>query len=253
MEDMVLSEEIEERIRKKLYGETFYKKESLLYHYTSLENLPKIISNGEITFRATNVRYLNDPNELLLSYKWRNTSVKKHFDKEWKKTFVISFSNEIAKIPIWSMYADNGRGVALGFNPNLLPNTIPSPFSFSKSFYFDDEEGAYLCEYIEKNWKSLKKDTNTILQCVSSIKSNAYEYEKESRLIFQSLPTNIKYAYKSNFIFSYIDVKIPTNSLSKIVVGANNDCELVENSIREYLYENGLKVNVGHSNIKTRW
>ena len=126
--------------------------------------------------------------------------------------------------------------------------------SFLRCFYFDETEGAFLGAYIEKNWKSLKTTSQAVLQCVSSIKSIAYEYEKEYRLIFQSFPSNIKYSYKSNIVFSYMDVKIPTDSLSKIIVGANNDCELVGNSIREYLDKNGFNnVAVGYSNIKTRW
>ena len=125
-----------------------------VYHYTTMDALLKIIESIECSsdkksfvFRATNIFFLNDPQEYIygqkvlmdvlneiendknVKYELRLSSLfSRHPEKsenEWQRVlrdgifnngespYVISFSRNADSLPMWLNYGDNGKGVCL--------------------------------------------------------------------------------------------------------------------------------------------
>ncbi len=116
----------------------------ILYHYTSVETLLKIIENsvgGKICFRATHAKYFNDPYEYnlaisllkqsLFTYEKNNNIVKGKSSKFKFKIFtnlglffgdpfLLSLSENSDNLTMWRTYGADGKGVAIGIDSILL-------------------------------------------------------------------------------------------------------------------------------------
>jgi hypothetical protein len=121
-----------------------------VYHYTSASGFEAIVKSA--TLRATDFRYLNDAQELI--YTW-NKLLKKLEESAGKSeptsqahrialkaiemagardlttseygTFITCFSELKESVNQWSLYADKGSGMALGFDVEKI-RTIPVPY-----------------------------------------------------------------------------------------------------------------------------
>lgn len=136
--------------------------EEWIYHYTSVETFEKMLrkmkddNSKELIFWASNIHYMNDPNELSFLYdELLNAlpdiekdlgikdmpfsmflSLSKNeqglsldlfkdirdnvFNKIFKSAFAISFSKQKDYLPMWSLYGCNGSGLCLEFDFNAL-------------------------------------------------------------------------------------------------------------------------------------
>lgn len=122
----------------------------VLYHYTTVESLMKILdtksNNGNINFRASEVRSMNDTEEhihILSIFKEamiEYENMKSIPEPEWKSShfhefgfdsilkmngtnFVLSLSECEDDLGMWRAYGNNGDGVAIGLNFERLINT----------------------------------------------------------------------------------------------------------------------------------
>lgn len=145
-------------------------------------------------------------------YTFENNDVKEVFEKGKNQLWISCFSKTYKEILMWSHYANNHKGVCIGFNYKGLSETfnfIPSKVKYKKDFrkvdYCIDQQKAlnYLINTKSKNWK----------------------YEKEIRL-----RTNKEYAPSLN---ENGIVSIKPNSISKIIIGCN--CKIDLNSIDKRL------------------
>lgn len=124
-----------------------YQTNNLVYHYTSLEVLLKLLDNnkdGKIFFHASYILYMNDPEEFKygmnkiinllpqyenkylvenkdrLSHVWNNDELRtahfKMLKENFRLPFVICFCNNRDYLPQWGMYGNQGKGVSLGFD-----------------------------------------------------------------------------------------------------------------------------------------
>lgn len=124
-----------------------YQTNNLVYHYTSLEVLLKLLDNikdRKIIFHASYIPYMNDTkefyygfyqvmklipqieNELFvennerLSHFWNNDELRyEHLEmlsKNFRLPFVVCFCNSRDSLPQWGMYGDRGKGLSLGFD-----------------------------------------------------------------------------------------------------------------------------------------
>lgn len=125
-----------------------------LYHYTDMRGLTGILTNEEIWF--TDYRHLNDPKELLhgialakamlqrrikaggfvkFLYGWvEDLLTQKNFGRALE-FFIASFSRRRDELGQWRAYADDGRGVAIGFSPKLFATNEPKKNEPSKNSY----------------------------------------------------------------------------------------------------------------------
>ena len=109
---------------------------SVLYHYTSLDVLTKVIYGRKLW--ASNYRYLNDASELVhfwqmiesrISLSETNASecalsrfaeCKRWIREETSSTFVASFSAEQDNLSQWRGYCPQGLGVSVGFKSSAI-------------------------------------------------------------------------------------------------------------------------------------
>jgi len=155
----------------------------MVYHYTSIDSLRCLIEsvkkskyNDCFVFRATNILYMNDPEEFLFGQKifnktlrriekdlgiqkdlcFSNESINYPLNEEWirgntyifnKKMkdvlpYVISFSTLEDSLPMWLNYGDGGKGVCMAFldnrNQPLKFRETPEGRKIYESFYTSD-------------------------------------------------------------------------------------------------------------------
>jgi hypothetical protein len=113
-----------------------------LHHYTDLRGLEGILRSGQIWF--TDYRHLNDQTELAhgiglakamlarrakvgglhaVLFGWIDDLLTKRNFGRAIAFFIASFSRNRDDLHQWTAYADDGRGVAIGFSPRLFqPN-----------------------------------------------------------------------------------------------------------------------------------
>ncbi|UQR61186.1 DUF2971 domain-containing protein [Bradyrhizobium sp. C-145] len=135
-----------------------------LYHYTNADGFKGILESGSIWF--TDYRHLNDPTELLHGINLSHVAAQKiaagadgrvrlflecladMFRRDnftgALEFFITCFSRARDDLGQWRAYADNGRGVAIGFSPSLFAITAHPPLGrlpeFVGSVHYADAE-----------------------------------------------------------------------------------------------------------------
>ncbi len=101
-----------------------------MYHYTSFENLEKILSSKLLLHTKSNE--LNDSletqyalqylSEILHKAGFKNSNFLKEMIERYFKNieiYVSCFSETVDDLSLWRLYADKGLGVSIGFSQNL--------------------------------------------------------------------------------------------------------------------------------------
>jgi len=223
----------------------------VIYHYTNLDALIGGILNKEkgkeVCLRATHCQYLNDPSEItsgLNAFEDYFTAVNRlDFDRIMKSSFILSFSESVDSLPMWSMYGKNGKGLKLGFDVNSLKEKI------WKCFYEKDLKS--LREVLDKS--NSKYKIPMILQTPLMIKNDAYSYEKELRMYFLLSLHDKKYKISNGLIVPYIEEFFSKEILKEIWIGPNQDIELSKKSLKMLLDEFGFEhVEIKESKVPYR-
>lgn len=113
----------------------------ILYHYTSVATLLKILQGveetGKLTLRGTHIEYLNDKAEYITAIELTLEALKEYNDSSkisiaenfnedllrrftgfnTHPPFITSFSGQCDSLPMWTHYANKGQGVAIGLEP----------------------------------------------------------------------------------------------------------------------------------------
>lgn len=249
-----------------------------LYHYTDARGLEGIISAQQIWF--THYQHLNDPSEM----KFRMYVAKKALAEIGEKYgpkikifcdmvadlfsaenmhrtfefYVASFSRERDDLGQWQVYADNGRGFALGVAPHLFavedkPDRKPHENVFVAPICYGEDAGrlhhlpaiecsaSIVADAVERKAK-LMRDINKGMpffdemgknliaaELVSNsltLKHEAYAHEREVRLFIPGetaklapyVSTRSRGAESVPFIKSNIPIQQP-GGIAEIVVG----------------------------------
>lgn len=124
-------------IAKQLYSEH---PTDVLYHYTSLDAIDGIV--GSKSLWATDIRYFSDAAEMRHTVELLRFEIGQRIDqkgsnakmlgqfREWLShrltaghmLFVASFTANGNLLSQWRGYCPHGRGISLGFNPELIYN-----------------------------------------------------------------------------------------------------------------------------------
>ncbi|MFD0762847.1 DUF2971 domain-containing protein [Lutibacter aestuarii] len=152
--------DLEKKIVKELQSFNFNKKSNrlnILYHYTDLSGLKGIIENQ--SFFSSNSAYLNDKKEFhygvdlfksaISNYNILNeyqkkiiNEIRKELDNKLESYhFVTCFSLEGDLLSQWRAYADDGKGIAIGFD---LKNLVEA---------FNPKASGMLIEYNDQTQK----------------------------------------------------------------------------------------------------
>ena len=249
-----------------------------LYHYTNVEGLRGIIESETVWF--TDFRHMNDPSEIVHGIEIsrdviRNLKTGKdgrvamfldfladmmrldNFSRALEY-FIGSFSRARDDLGQWRAYADNGRGVAVGFAPHLfaIENTTdkrPDEAAFVTPVVYDvgeasrrhtvaiDEAATIFFDTANAHGDLLRDKTigipfmqdfaraviasPLIWNCLTS-KHPAYAHEQEVRLIIlgmhDKLRPYIRTRIRAGEIVPYIPYKMAVQkkpSIGEIIVG----------------------------------
>ena len=240
------------------------------YHYTTMKALVEgiivedPIPNKEICMWATHCAYMNDSMEVqigidaivdffynqqkkiyqgLLKDIYRK-SFEKGISNQWRYRFIISFSKETDSLPMWKMYSDSGRGIAIEF--------------FRDGFPLTDKDKLLQCYYAKTNLlrmlDSTGIDKNVAYAYIPSVmKNKAYKYEKEIRLIGIFENEEELYRVKNGITIPYKKVYFPKTQIKSITIGPSIDKKIAETSLKRLLCKRGFDhVIIKHSKIPYR-
>ncbi len=211
------------------------KKDEILYHYTSIHVLNEIMKSGSIW--ASDCRFLNDRKEFdhavelfisILDGKEKEVMKEALFFHTFNRyPFVFCLSRSPKVLSQWRAYADDGEGVAVGFNSRYL-NSHHSPFSSNlvECVYEDHDQYIHdlknrcqveiddvvktykeqeainlFMEAIEGRPESLNKIVSELLR----IKNPAFSEEKEVRLVVDAPIKDVRTRVRNNLIIPYVE------------------------------------------------
>lgn len=248
----------------------------ILYHYTSVETLLKIIDNiddGKICVRATHAKFFNDPHEYKLAIALLKSSLNKYEKEKLIKNgsgknpitklfagmgqllgdpFILSFSENQDDLTMWRSYGFDGKGVAIGFDKEMLVEYANSETSINtqliKCQYDKFKIKKELTKYWEYNYDKIDlKDKNKIglndfnfpvdlTKFSFSFKRNEYYPEKEWRLCKNDWDDkNIRFKESDGLIIPYINHLLPKEIIKKIIIGPCSNKQLSKESITMFM------------------
>ena len=173
------------------------------YHYCSAESFMDIIKNK--TLRLTDLRHMNDMEELILGERLLNELLETEEKGEYIRAIYdffkpqiiqlsMSFSENIDQLSQWRGYADDARGFCIGFKAE---NFNKLPVHLLKVEYQISEQKKLIRNAINKivTYLSDIQQTNTInfesalliaelFELFSILKNNSFREEKEYRLVY---------------------------------------------------------------------
>lgn len=214
-----------------------------IYHYTSMDVLKCLLTNvkeergGLLIFHATSIFFMNDKKEY---EQIRENLEDEDFLEEVRQTmlvgepFLISFTkSQVDTVPMWKMYADDGKGVCLKFRTEEIISFLTQEYHDKDNSYFlyhsciDSKKSKKLFKGIE----SIKR--TKLLRELAFYKHESFLYEDEYRFAFFEMRLDdIKFKTVDGSIFQYIEVAIPLYALDEVVVGPRADYELTEHVLK---------------------
>lgn len=263
-----------------------------LYHYTSCEGLFGMLreydkdANPNLTMWATNVLFMNDASEyqfgknickdLVMHYE-ADEQIDNGFayvyntldtivaQNDMQTPYIISLSKREENAAIWSMYSNNGRGIAIAFDSERLDGYINKSNTFLEECWYcttadDLLSNKKIKQYIAELYKSCfatphsgslppNMDPKSFydivyavkfqLEVSTKIKHASFDYESEVRLT--RLGTDKpQFRVKGGVIVPYKEVLIPIEAISSIIIGPTADREYVQKSLKIFLKTKGL-------------
>lgn len=273
-------------------------KTKVVYHYTSLGTLQSILNRMEaeekknnpfnLVLRGTQVEYLNDHMEFKIGSQLLTDSIHDHEknlsehenkniahnlnEASWKKLatsldietlpFITSFSEEKDSLPMWQMYGQGGKGIAIGIEKCDINSTnykskpgypVWCKCEYDKTAYkrFLERHISDIYKYIEfhnNRWQINFYKNVYISEFLCMLKHTAFSYEKEWRLV-NTYSTNdvnkdISFLEKDGMVKPYVEHFLHNSLLKKIIVGPSPNQHIICKTVRMMLeragYETGL-------------
>jgi hypothetical protein len=182
-----------------------------LFHYTSVEAFQAIASTGKMRFSRSD--QTNDPFEVVLvrdvltefltcmleSEKdreriasWRRVLHSFNAVSDPRKFFISCWSKRSDSLPMWRLYAAEGKGLVFGLRPRAFSGL---DCRLTEVSYFDGKEGIFehIRSYTKKAFGEhldIKADTEGVpfvvrlVEATLSTKRKEWDYENEFRLSF---------------------------------------------------------------------
>lgn len=254
---------------------TISEKNNLLYHYTSISTLLKILDvneNEKLSILATHAKYFNDPYEYNLAisllkrsmYKYEiENSIEKRKSKKFNKKdvssfgyiagypFILSLSENADDLTMWRTYGSDGRGIAIGFDKKMLldyseskevTNTRLLPCEYRENAVLKGLTKYWTALYDNINFDDGKTTLNSfrllfdISNFCFSFKKSEYKNEKEWRLCKNEMDSKkIYFLERGGILIPYVKHLFPRDIVKKIVVGPCVNKKLTQESIENFL------------------
>ncbi|MEL7571278.1 MAG: DUF2971 domain-containing protein, partial [Eubacteriaceae bacterium] len=198
----------------------------LVYHYCSVETFLNIVQSK--TLWLSDILKSNDSKECTWIKDRINNQIIEHLSKtdavalnawnEWyisadMTTYVTCFSERKDFLSQWRAYAQDGKGLAIGFlKKHLLElnDNLPTHMIFDKVIYNEKQQKRFIDETANACIsKMIQKGVGHIALSFDSdykvkfplYKNSSFDEEKEWRIIFTSYPYHKKNISCGNFLF----------------------------------------------------
>lgn len=266
------------------------KKPKILYHYTTLDAVINGIINSDIKGQtnlclwATHCEYLNDPKDNIIGENILQDipEVKDILDYDLSKyqfnknygqvNYILSFSTTCDSLPMWRMYGENGTGIMLSFDSDII------------EVLNDDKTYAFKCiyEHSRSFQTHLKAFPTKLKECIriskiyypeecvqyaflkgyiisflERIKAKGYEYEQEWRMVIPDYLVNVNnevlFRNRNGLLIPYIKRFFPMQFLKEIWIGPTHDMKRSRKALEMFLLQKGMSnVSIRQSEIPYR-
>ena len=243
-----------------------------LYHYTLLDALPGILQKNRICLWATRYDCLNDPNEQI----WASNVIKpflvqesklneQEFDELYSKfTYVLSFCKIHDYSNMWRRYCNDGRGVSLGIDCDIIfqesekhkkaKETDEWDMFMSVTYSSRDEIKVKFeeAQKVHDEWyENISDSIDNKCEVFPFIKNDIFNIEEEYRYVrikdnimygspskgvfFEEDRSNVKYRKRDNRIIPYCEISFPIAALKTITIGYGLEFDSCKKSILNLL------------------
>ena len=221
--------------------------------------------NEQFVFHASSVDYMNDSAEYSQALKHCSDFVdEKLMEIELGTPFAFCFSEKSDSVPMWNMYAKNGKGVCLKFCFSKLKKHFDQLKEKDKRFIKFDKCGYrdYIPKEDDKPLCSQPQHPN-ITELVKKmtedafIKPKCFSHEKEWRLmVWQSWIQNGKqkmlFKERQDELCPYLEIPVAVECLEGIILGPGASEQMIEATklLRSQYGGNGVSVEVSDITLK---
>ena len=248
-----------------------------ILHFTSYNALESIIKDDGLHFWASRYDCMNDP----LEYKWLYESLKEKIAKENPNLqgqvdslyeifpYVISFSGASNHQYLWEKYGQDGHGVCLVMNREIMQPTVlsfikDSDYLANVRYATEQNKMAKLSEvtseYRDNGYQKANNSEEFVddIACCPFVKCEEWNKEKEVRYVrirernmhasysnskkdcvfsYSEDTSNVKYRNYDGKQIPYLDIVLPKLSLKRIVIGKHLDFKATEGKIKTLLQQ----------------
>lgn len=284
--------------------ETFFYRQvpTALYHYTGISGLLGMARSKSVW--ASNAYYLNDSREVVHACDVLDDALMPHLAfgnpstpearflhqlKEWvnqfRRThfniFIFSLSAESSLLSQWRSYTPHGKGVSVGFSPEMLSRIAEESSSvLARCLYEADEQREIIDSLLEKiritfrqresdidisrahpdqcYFKFLEEFRGDFLRVLCSIKHSAFSEENEWRLIspyyHNYTVAAVKFREGASMLVPYIQLPLPKTGpvFDEVILGPSPHQNLSMSALSMYLSNGGLCNRTSNSSLPYR-
>lgn len=259
-----------------------------ILHFTSFNVLKSIIKDDGLHFWATRYDCMNDP----LEYKWLYEPLKEKIAKDNPTLqgqvdflyeifpYVISFSGASNHQYLWEKYGQDGHGVCLVMNREIMQPTVlsfikDSDYLANVRYATEQNKMAKLAE-VTSEYRDNGYGTANIgeefvddIACCPFVKREKWSKEEEIRYIrirernmhtsysnskkdcvfsYPEDTSNVKYRNRNGKQIPYLDIALPKSSLEGIVIGKHLDFKATKGEIKTLLQQTDYqKISIDYS------
>lgn len=267
-----------------------------LFHYCSMESLYGILDS--LTLRLTSVRYMNDSKEISWLYEHAKNVVLQRMrhhsnndesklskvllehcdylyldDSYFPNYFCACFSRKGDSLSQWKAYADDGRGVAIGFNRDYLTRFTNQRLTRLQRVDYDIESEVLSLEReMKEAYSRMENSSKTLMEHqIETIaretcnqwderapfcKNPGFEEENEFRLVHLRLMLRqaihesefepLKFCHRDGVIVPFLELPLDPDAspISRIVLGPRNRAEHNRSAIMDLAQSKGLELTM---------
>ncbi len=196
-----------------------------------------------------------------------------------KTLFIFSLSEAESILSQWRSYTPHGKGVSIGFSRGIVDRLLDvHKFKLGKCVYDPNDQQALLHALVEKLWSTCQNGTHEIFptgapteidyspvfekhasdiyQVLALVKNQAFEEEREWRLIspLHFDLANCDFREGESMMVPYLTVSLGKEQVKfdSVLLGPTPHSKLSVASLIAYLAKEGACTNVGHCEIPYR-
>ena len=217
-------------------------RKDVLFHYCNIESFASIIKNASIWL--SDVSKSNDYLECVLCRNKIKESIEKILAADekdleaWKwgydhgcklnreiYSYCVCFSENCDQLSQWRGYANNGKGIAIGFDKNILDELKTDDIyriAFDSVIYDSKEQEDYIGEVVNENLEKMRVkgiahvgielNTNYRLK-FPFVKNPSFWEEGEWRIVVSAKPGSQRLEASDNISFSEVRYRVANDKL----------------------------------------